>query len=124
MKTRPIRTIVATLTVGGMLTATLAAAGSPESISTILAKLDQLLAAVNNVSVDLRPVAQNWDKSLPTAGGGGCPDTSTRYTCVLAVPLSATMKPGSSGSSSRQVRPTRGISVSAARALAMRVRHA
>jgi len=64
---------------------TSAAAQNPgEPFASILAKLDQLLAATQNFSVDLRGVTQNWDKALPANDPGGpCPSGSSRFTCVL-----------------------------------------
>ncbi|MGM9490375.1 DUF1566 domain-containing protein [Ideonella sp. YS5] len=34
-------------------------------------------------TVDLRGVTQNWDKVLPAEPGAGCPNWSTRFTCVM-----------------------------------------
>jgi len=62
----------------------LAAEPGSDPLSTILRKLDQLLAASDNFSVDLRPVTPNWDKALPANDPGGpCPSASSRFTCVF-----------------------------------------
>jgi hypothetical protein len=34
-------------------------------------------------TVDLRGLTQNWDKVLPAEPGAGCPNWSTRFTCVM-----------------------------------------
>jgi hypothetical protein len=36
-----------------------------------------------STGTDLRGVTQNWDKVLPSETGAGCPNWSTRFTCVM-----------------------------------------
>ena len=37
----------------------------------------------STTTVDLGGVTQNWDKTLPSEPGAGCPNWSTRFTCVM-----------------------------------------
>jgi len=75
---------VVAMLVGGLLVMPVMAQPGPDPLSKILAKLDQLLTAVGNSSEDLQGVTQNWDKALPANDPGGpCPNTSSRFTCVL-----------------------------------------
>src|SRR5262245_56889752 len=84
MKKRSVVALSVAVLTGGLLTATAAATPGSDPLSVIVAKLDQLLAASDNFSVDLRPVTPNWDKNLPANDpGGACPASSSRFTCVF-----------------------------------------
>src|SRR5262245_11660698 len=75
---------VVAMLVGGLLVTPVTAQPGPDPLSKILAKLDQLLTAIGNSSEDLQGVTQNWDKALPANDPGGpCPNSSSRFTCVL-----------------------------------------
>jgi hypothetical protein len=54
-----------------------------DDLSTILERLDELEAMIDEQSTDLRGVTQNWDKKLDSTNGetDGC--NSDRFTCVL-----------------------------------------
>src|SRR5262249_14464349 len=70
--------------VGGLLVTPVTAQPGPDPLRHILEKLDQLLMAIGTSSEDLHGVTQNWDKALPANDPGGpCPNSSSRFTCVL-----------------------------------------
>ena len=81
---RTVMALGAGALVAGLLTGSVAASSGANPIDTILEKLDELLIASRNVSVDLRPVTQNWDKDLPANDPGGpCPSSSSRFSCIF-----------------------------------------
>jgi hypothetical protein len=43
----------------------------------------QAAPSAGSTGTDLRGVTQNWDKVLPSETGAGCPNWSTRFTCVM-----------------------------------------
>jgi hypothetical protein len=76
---------IGAMIVGGVLMGpNEAAAGGGQDTATILAKLDQVLAAIGSLAVQMQGVTPNWDKALPANNPGGpCPSSSSRFTCVL-----------------------------------------
>ena len=59
-------------------------AASPDPLTTILAKLNDLMSSVNAQSGQLDGVSRSWDKKLASNDPGGpCPSNSSRFTCVL-----------------------------------------
>ena len=84
MKKRFTLAMCAVLTVGAFLGTSVQAQPGHDPFTGILAKLDELLAAINSSAVDLRGVIQNWDKALPANDpGGSCPNNSSRFTCLF-----------------------------------------
>jgi hypothetical protein len=66
----------------GLLGTHVAAQAGQDPFGSIVAKLDQILAAVGASKIDLRGVTQNWDKALP-ANDATDACNSSRFTCVF-----------------------------------------
>jgi len=81
---RSVMALGVAVVVAGFFTGSVAASPGNTPFDAILAKLDELLIASRNVSVDLRPVTQNWDKDLRANDSGGpCPSSSSRFSCIF-----------------------------------------
>ncbi|WP_280155387.1 DUF1566 domain-containing protein [Piscinibacter sp. XHJ-5] len=52
-------------------------------MAALAALYETAQAAAAAGGTDLRGVTQNWDKVLPSETGAGCPNWSTRFTCVM-----------------------------------------